>query len=761
MSFSNNNSFFQSFRTMKFNKIIILVALITGVLFGFILVLIISSNNNLLNLHPPKTATIIYDVNNKEYTRLFVENRLEIPLQKIPDLLKKAVIDVEDNRFYEHSGIDFKAIARAIWVDLRGGGYIEGGSTITQQLARNVLLTQKKAITRKIQEVFLAISIERNYTKDEILERYLNQICFGHGTYGVEAASRFYFGKSVSELQLHQIALLSGIPKNPTGYSPYRNPHASKERRALVLDQMVKYGTITSEQAETANKKPLDVIPLSAIKRRAPYFVDYIIQRLHGIVEEDALQTGGYSIYTTIDPNIQQAAEEAVAGLTGGKPDANNVLQPQMCLVALDPRDGYIKAMVGGRDYGNTQLNRATSNRQPGSTMKPFVYTAAIDSREYTPSTILVDEELSFNTPQGEYKPTNYDKIFRGEISLRAALENSINIIAIKLVDSLGASRVIKYARQMGLKSLVLSSKDLRNDLNYSSLALGGLTHGVTPIELASAYTPLANQGIYAEPIAVLEVKDSDGNIIFSDHPHKQVAIPEATAYLVTDMLKGVIIRGTGRAAMLDRPAAGKTGTTSNNTNAWFVGYTPDLLATVWIGNDAQNTAVKINNIPLGSGTAAGIWGKFIKKALTGTPASDFIVPPGIVSGVEICPKSGELATPNCPEVVYETYLAGTEPTVYCHLHQDGAVEQPSPADSNINNPTIPQPSSIPITLPNLTPTTQSNPTPKAVKKKMVVVKICSASGLLATDNCPPDQVTVEMFPEGEEPTEYCNVHKE
>jgi penicillin-binding protein 1A len=760
MSFSKNNSFFQSIRSMKLNKLIILITLITGVLFGFILVLIISTNNRLLNLHPPKMATIIYDVNNKEYSRLFVENRLDMPLQKIPDLLKKAVINVEDNRYYEHSGIDFKAIGRAIWVDLRGGGYIEGGSTITQQLARNVLLTQKKAITRKIQEVFLAISIERNYTKDEILERYLNQICFGHGTYGVEAASRFYFGKSATELQLHQIALLAGIPKNPTGYSPYQNPNAAKERRTLVLDQMVKYGSITMEQAEAANKTPLDVIPLSALKRRAPFFVDYIIQRLHGIVEEDALRTGGYSLYTTIDPDMQQAAEEAVAGLTGGKPDTNNVIQPQMCLVAIDPRNGYIKAMVGGRDYSNTQLNRATSNRQPGSTMKPFVYTAAIDSREFTPSTIMVDEELKFNTPQGEYKPTNYDKIFRGEIPLRSALENSINIIAIKLVDSLGASRVIKYARQMGLKSLVLNSKDLKNDLNYSSLALGGLTNGVTPIELASAYTPLANQGIYADPIAILEVKDSDGNTIFSDHPHKQVAIPEATAYLVTDMLKGVIIRGTGRAAMLDRPAAGKTGTTSNNTNAWFVGYTPDLLATVWIGNDAQNTAVKIKDTFLGSGTAAGIWGIFMGKALANTPASDFIVPPGIVSNIEICPKSGELATPNCPEIVYETYLAGTEPTVYCYIHQDGAVDEPSPTNGNMNNnPTIPQPSSTPTAQTNLTPTVQATPTPPTAKKKMVVVKICAASGLLATDNCPPEQVTVEMFVEGEEPTAYCNVH--
>lgn len=734
---------------LNINRIVIIITLVVGIIFGFILILIISTNSNLLNLPPPKQATVIYDVHKREYTRLFVENRLEVSLQKIPDLMKKAIINVEDNRFYEHAGIDFKSIGRAIWVDIRGGGYIEGASTITQQLARNVLLTQKKALTRKIQEVFLAVNIEQNYTKDEILERYMNQICFGHGIYGVEAASRLFFGKSVTELQLHQMALLAGIPKNPTGYSPYFNPVAAKERRALVLDQMVKYGSITREQANATNNLPLDIIPLSAAKRRAPFFTDYIIQRLHGIIEEDALRTGGYKIYTTLDPEMQQAAEYATTTLQGGTPDTNKVLQPQMCIVAIDPRNGYIKAMVGGRDYSNTQLNRTTSLRQPGSAMKPFVYTTAIDSREYTPSTIMVDEELKFNTPQGVWKPANYDKKFRGELSLRQALENSINTIAIKLVDSLGASRIIKYARQMGLKSLVLSTHSTHNDLNYSSLALGGLTNGVTPIELASAYTPLANQGIYAEPLAVLEVRDSDGNIIFSDHSHQQVAIPETTAYLVTDMLKGVIIRGTGQGAMIDRPAAGKTGTTSNYTNAWFVGYTPDLLASVWIGNDAQNTAVKIGDRVLGSSNAAQIWRVFMSKALAHTPPSDFIVPPGIVSGIEICPQSGMLSSPSCPETIYETFLAGTEPTEQCYIHQlDALAPTNTTGVNNLFNNASPGPDS-------------SAPTAQAPKKKMVAVKICAVSGLAATNNCPPDQVSVELFTEGEEPTQPCNVHKQ
>ena len=632
------------------NRLALIITIVMGIILGFVLVLTFGTNKGLLSLPPSKQATIIYDINKNEYTRLFDENRMEVPLQKMPVYLKKGIVAVEDNRFYEHSGIDLRAIFRALWVDIRGGGYIEGASTITQQLARNVLLTQKKAISRKVQEIFLAMTIERNYTKEEILERYLNQICFGHGTYGVESASRLFFGKDVTELQLHQIALLIGLPKNPTGFSPYLHPQSSRGRRTVVLELMTKYGVITQAQAEEANRMPLDVIPLSTSKRRAPYFVDYVIQRLKGIINEEALYTGGYKIYTTIDPMAQQAAEDAATLISGGKPDSVGVFQPQIAIVALDPRTGYIKAMIGGRDFGNTQLNRAAlAARQVGSAIKPFVYTTAIDSRRFTPSSVLVDEEIEYPTPQGPYKPHNYDNQFRGPITLRYALEQSVNVIAIKLVENLGASKVIKYARQMGLKNLVLNNQT-RNDLNFSSLALGGLTRGATPLELTAAYTPLAGQGIYSEPIGVLEVRDSDGNVVFSDHSHKQVAIPEATAYVVTDMLRGVIMRGTGRGAMIDRPAAGKTGTTSDYTNAWFVGYTPDMVATVWIGNDSQRIPVQLNGATIGSAKAAEIWGNFMRKALSQTPVSDFIPPAGVVSGVEICTESGQLATPNCPE---------------------------------------------------------------------------------------------------------------
>lgn len=741
-------------KNTEFNRYLIIIGTaLFGVLLGFILVLLIGTNRNLVVLPSSKQATIFYDVNKKEFTRIFRENRLEVPLHKIPDFMKKAIIDTEDNRFYEHSGIDIKAIARAFWVDLKGGGYIEGGSTITQQLARNVMLSQRKAFTRKIQEAFLAISIERNYTKDEILERYLNQIYFGHGSYGIESASRFFFGTSVTDLAPHQLALLAGLPKNPNGYSPYTHPKEALERRATVLEQMVKYGSITQEEADLYNKKPLDVIPLSPSGRRAAYFVDYIIQSLKKILTEEEIYTGGYRIYTTLDPIMQQAAEDAIATLTGGEPDSKGVIQPQLSLLAVDPRNGYIKAMIGGRDFANTQLNRSVAaHRQCGSAIKPFVYVAAIDSRLYTPGSILRDEEIKFPTPQGEWAPQNYDKTFRGDISLRQALEGSVNIIAVKLVESLGPSKVIKYAKQMGLKNLVVSGEP--NDLNFSSLALGGLTKGVTPLELTAGYTPLANQGVYVQPIAVLEVRDQNGNKIYEDHPRKKIALSENTAYLITDMLRGVIMRGTGRGAMIDRPAAGKTGTSSDYTNAWFVGYTPDLLASVWIGNDSQKIPVKIDGNVIGSGLAAQIWGAFMRRALVNTLPSDFPVPSGIVSGVEICSQSGALATPYCPNITYETYLAGTEPTESCILHQPSGTDPNIGPDSNLPDEDLDSGS---VNQPDL----NQNPPPQTGKKKrQVIVRICTESGQLATSNCPAGQVMTEIFTEGEEPKTQCNVHK-
>lgn len=731
------------------HKLIIIAAIMVGIFVGFILVLYFSTMAIDIDspLNNAKNATAFYDVNKREFGRVYQENRTEVLLSEMPELLKKAIVDVEDTRFYEHSGVDIRSILRAIWVDIRGGGYIEGASTITQQLARNVLLSHQRSMARKIQEMFLAMHIERKYSKEEILDKYLNRIYFGHGAYGVETASRLYFGKGVAALKPHQIALLVGIPKSPTGYSPYLNPRAARDRRSTVLAQMVRYGTLSEREAEVLDAMPLDVVPLSPAKRRAAYFIDYVMRILKNKLDldEEAIQTGGYKIYTTLDIQAQQAAEDAVASFTGGKENEKGVMQPQMAVVAVDPRNGYIKAMVGGRDFGNTQLNRAVdAYRQVGSTMKPFVYTAAIDTKMYSPSTMELDEKVSFPGPTGPYEPNNYDFKFRGNISIRTALELSVNIVAVKVTQKLGPEKVAEYARKMGLKNLVFSGS--MNDLNLASMALGGLTKGVTPLELLSAYTPLANKGIYSDPIAVIEVKDAAGNSIYQDHPHQKSVLSEATAYVVTDMLRGVVIRGTGTITAMDRPAAGKTGTTSDSTNAWFIGYTPDLAAVVWLGNDSQKIPVKVGNTVYGSIKAAEIWGRFMKQALAKSPPLDFVMPEGVSAGVEICAQTGEAATPSCPETRFEIFLTEMVPSQPCQVHGGGG-----PIVNPDNTPDV-----------SLTPSPQANwpnPTPGG-RRRYIAVKICTESGLVAGAFCPENQVVTETFVTGEEPTHKCNVHR-
>jgi penicillin-binding protein 1A len=746
---------FRTYKQMPLQQQLLLGgAAAAGIFLALIIIIYIVLPIDIDRIDNSYQSTIFYDRDRREYTKLFLENRISVPLTKMPELLKKGIVDVEDTRFYEHHGIDLWGIGRAIFVNITGGRIKEGASTITQQLARNALLNQNRTFTRKFMEIIYAIKIEQYYTKDEILEHYLNQIYFGHGAYGVEAASRLLFGRSVSDLKSHQIALLIGLPKSPSGFSPYFKAKEARDRRTVVVGQMVHYKTITQRDADIFNARPLDIIPLAPAKRRAAYMVDYIVQTLIKKIDltEEQLQTGGYRIYTTLDATAQQAAEDAVATLTGGKPDSLGVMQPQIALVAVDPRNGHIRAMIGGRDFANTQLNRSVdAYRQPGSAIKPFVYTAAIDTHKFTPATVVLDEAVSYPSYKGPWEPHNYDNKFRGDITVRHAIENSVNIIAIKVAEAVGPATVAEYAKKMGLKSLVFSG--FQNDLNLASIALGGLTKGVTPLEMVSAYTPLANQGIYSEPIAILEVRDPDGNIIYEDRPHQKVVLSVETAYVITDLLRGVIIRGTGAGAAIDRPAAGKTGTSSDYTNAWFVGYTPDLAAAVWIGNDEQKIPVRINNQVLGSGRAAQIWGAFMRRALSRTPPSDFIMPPGIISGIEICTQSGELATPNCPEIYYELFLPGTAPVQNCHLHGDGLSSDPE------DSTTKPTASGILWGNPNPTPIPRGSGG-DTIKRRTVKVRICSESGLLAGPYCPEYVVSVESFAAGEEPTTRCNIHR-
>lgn len=748
------------------------LVVIVGLLLGGIVGIIIGFNIP-TEPPPPKAATILYDVNEKEVSRLFQENRVPISLDQIPQTMKDAIIAVEDREFYKHRGVNFRSIVRALIVDIREGGFSQGASTITQQLARNALLTQKKTINRKLKEIFIAFNLERNLTKDEILEKYLNQIYFGHGAWGVESASQLYFGKPIGELELEQYALLAALPRGPGLYSPYVDKTRALRRRAIVLQAMATNGYITSEQAKAVSEKDLGIVPLRKTRGHAAYFVDYVLQELINRynLDEEAIYTEGFRIYTTLDKTAQEAAEAAIKNLPEEKADALGVMQPQGAIVALDPQNGYIKAMVGGRDFQNTQLNRAVkAHRQPGSAIKPFVYIAALESGSYTPATIVVDEPVSFPAGGGKtYSPRNYDGKYRGPISVRVALENSINTIAVKIVEQLGPSRILGYARKMGLTSLVTTGA--KNDLNLSSMGLGGLTHGVTPLELASAYSPLANRGIYSEPIAILMVKDEQGNVLFENTPKKRVAIKEETAYLMTDMLRGVIENGTGRRAQIGRPAAGKTGTTSDYTNAWFVGYTPELVAAVWIGNDSQRLPIRIKGTVLSSSTAAAIWGDFMKEALRNTPVNDFIPPESMVTHVEICTESGYLASSLCHEIRYETFLPGTEPRELCPMHSNGHMDiisveictesgQLATADcprSHIQRRRYDRFTHLEIRDGTPLPTERC---PIHDTQQTVTVRICMDSGYLATPYCPKDQIVVQVYAKGEEPQIYCDIHR-
>lgn len=623
--------------------------------------------------------TVVYDVNGHVLTKLKIEDRQWVPLAEIPQHLIDAVIAVEDHRFYEHHGISVRRILGALWYDIRHLSDDQGGSTITAQLARNVFLSHEKTISRKIWEALYAFQLERRYTKDEILEFYLNWVYFGHGTYGVQASSNLFFGKPVDQLTLGEAALLAGIPKGNELYSPIKNEQTRQNglnRRKIVLSRMVDVGYITPEQAAEAAEEPLRLA--SRDNKSAPmgkyvnFMVrDYLLQK-YG---KDTVYRGGLSVKTTIDLNAQRSAEEAISRLlpTGSTPEArkddSNLTYPQAALVAIDAQTGQIRALVGGR--GEDEYNRALrAQRSPGSSIKPFVYTAAIDSG-YTTATIVVDEPVEYPAGDGKtWAPKNFNGKFLGPLRLRQALEQSTNIIAVKLTQDLGPAKVISYARKMGITTLVDTGP--KNDRGLA-LALGGLTRGVTPIEMVEAYSPLANAGVKVAPYFILEVRDADGVLLESNVPRREMVLDERTAYIVADMMRGVIYspNGTGKRADIGRPAAGKTGTADSNTDAWFVGFTPDMVAAVWIGEDT-NREMRYPNIGvIGSGKAAEIWGAFMKQALAGAPPRDFAVPEAVLTGVRVCTASGELATSDCPEsdIISEKFIEGTQPTRTCTVH--------------------------------------------------------------------------------------------
>lgn len=571
----------------------------------------------------PAASSQIYDVHGNLITTVHAtENRLPVKLSQVPKDLQNAFIATEDNRFYSHHGVDPIGIMRAIWVNIAHDGVAEGGSTITQQLARNAFLTQDRTLKRKIMEAMLAIRIEQYYTKQEILEMYLNQIYFGQGAYGVQAAAHVYFGKNVQDLDLAQSAMLAGLPQSPNYYSPLTNYKAGKARQAVVLGQMVKYDYIDQATADKAKDEDLGLREKSEAAHsdnNASYFIDYVISEIAEKYGDDAVYKDGLKIYTTIDMKAQDAAVQAMHNLPNFYTDDKGLTQPQGALIAINPHNGYIVAMVGGR--GDDSFNRAVlAERQPGSAFKPFVYLAAIQDG-MTPGTVMDDKKIEFNG----WSPKNYEGTYSGQMTLRYALQHSVNTIAVQLADAVGMRKVLNLASSLGITTLD-DSKD-----NNLAAALGGLTNGAKPIDMAVAYGTLANGGVKVKPVAITKIVDRNGQVVEENSTEEQRVVDPKYAYVITNMIESVMSGGTGGGASIGRPAAGKTGTTDESKDAWFVGYTPDLVAAVWMGDDY---GIETLDGITGGTVPAVIWRDFMSQALNAMeiPASDFTVPPGAAS---------------------------------------------------------------------------------------------------------------------------------
>ncbi|NPV71577.1 MAG: penicillin-binding protein 1A [Firmicutes bacterium] len=623
----------------------------------------------------PSATSFIYDANGKVFAPLHAEeNRIPISIKRVPEHVRQAFIAIEDANFYDHHGIDIRGFTRAA-INTLTGKQLQGGSTITQQLVKNAFLTPIRSLDRKIQEAFLSIELERRYTKDEILGMYLNQILFGNGTYGIQAASQLYFGKNVEDLTVAEAALLAGMVQSPSNYDPYTKPQASRARQATVLQAMAKHGFISQEEADKAAAQPLIFKPLKKnVVETGGFFADYVLQQLLSRYTPEMVYESGLQVYTTVDPNIQKAAEKAIAKVLDPVfPIKQEGEYPEAAAIVMDPKTGYIKAIVGGRKHDRwLQHNRAVqSKRQPGSAFKPImVYTAAIDRGAFTPASVIDDAPVKWPQTSGEdWIPENYDRKFLGLMTLREALERSRNVVAVKVLDRIGVKTGADYAENLGITTLVRVMRQGKNDLNLSA-GLGGVTDGVTPLDMTVAFGVFASGGMKQEPISILKVVDRNGNVLEEHRPKGTRVLKPQTAWLMTDMLKGTIgvPWGTGTRANIGRPAAGKTGTTSDWKDAWFCGYTPDLVGVVWMGFDKDKTMEKWK--VTGGTYPAAIWKDLMVEAHRTIPSKDFPVPKDIVQAT-ICTKSGKLPSPACPAETLrsEVFIKGTEPPDICDIH--------------------------------------------------------------------------------------------
>jgi penicillin-binding protein 1A len=729
--------------------------------------------------YQPSLVTKIYGDDQQLIGQFYIQRRVLVPLSQMPPDLLHAIIAVEDSRFYEHGGVDPLGILRAVLANIEHFGIRQGASTITQQLARSLFLSSEKSFRRKFKEAILAWKMEKILSKDEILELYLNQIYFGHGAYGVQAAARTYFGKNVDQLNLAEVGYLAGVPRAPTEYSPYLNPERAKQRQGVVLRRMVDEGFITEDQFRKVYSQDLYFQKLEKEEDIGPYFLEYLRQYLSAAYGDAMVYKGGLSVHTTLNLSMQKAATEALreglraidkrqgyrgpiahknpdelaeeresgvgimgmatvnegdvvdavvtavddkgatvvaSGQTGRIPPEgmawakkrlkgpdlfkdvevhSNAKPPDIlqvgdvvkvklrrhdprsktavfsleqepvvegALIALDPRTGAIKAMVGGYDFKRSEFNRALSaRRQPGSAFKPIIYATAIE-RGFTPATVVVDSPIVYVDEQQQkvWRPENYESRFYGPVSLREALAHSRNLATVKLLERVGIKNVIEFAKRIGISS------SLAPDL---SMALG--SSSMTLIELTSAFGVFANEGVRSEPIAVLSVTDPAGQVLEEHEPVSNEVMSKETAYVITNMMEDVIEHGTGwRAKVLNRPLAGKTGTTNDFTDAWFVGFAPNIATGVWVGFDDVRS---LGDREAGAAAALPIWINFMRAAFEVLPEMTFAIPENIVFA-KIDPQTGLLAPEGTENPPIEIFVKGTEPTKVSR-------PQPKPAD--------------------------------------------------------------------------------
>lgn len=616
-------NFLQDISKVTAGTLLGVTMLASSVVAGGLVGLAISFRNlpdvRVLRSYVPTETTHIYDLKGRLLTSLHDEaNREVVPLNRISPHLKRAVMAIEDSHFYQHHGINPGGVMRALAANLEANQTVEGGSTLTMQLVKNLFLSPKRALSRKAAEAVLSIRLEQIFTKDQIMELYLNQVYWGHNLYGVETAARSYFNKSAADLNLAEAAMMAGIIQAPEEYSPFSNYKLAKQRQATVLDRMVRLKWITPEEAQAAREQSLLVGRITSFPgSKLPYVTEAVVQELNQRFGREAVLKGGMRVQTTIDMNFQRMAERTVRNWhetlyqQGTFYDRNN---GQIALVAVDPRTHFVKAMVGGADFEKSQYNRAVqAQRQPGSAFKPFVYYAAFATGKYGPNSIVSDSPVSYRDGDGYYSPQNYGGSFSGAVSIRKAIEVSLNIPAVKIGQEVGLNKVVEVCRVLGFKSPITP---------VISLPLGSVD--VTPMEMAGAYATFASNGWASDTTFIVQVTDSNGKVLLDNTPKRRLVLDPWSAASINDVLQGVITNGTATRAQIGRPAAGKTGTTSSERDVWFVGYVPQLSTAIWVGNDDYTPLARGST---GGGYVAPIWRDFMAQAVQGMPVQSFTNP--------------------------------------------------------------------------------------------------------------------------------------